>query len=159
MIKNRENRAYDKELEEYDNVGVIDIEEFSFARGKKGTEKFRIICEAISKNPDVKTITFQNGTRDDGLTFDQFTKEQLLFKDDNLSVLCRSPRIDRAYFLFSMPVGGDFLLVVEKSRCDSVCYYDKRECTEKEARRIIELIEEEAFKSTRRKIRVIKYSY
>lgn len=87
MIKNRENRAYDKELEEYDNVGVIDIEEFSFARGKKGTEKFRIICEAISKNPDVKTITFQNGTRDDGLTFDQFTKEQLLFKDDNLSVL------------------------------------------------------------------------
>lgn len=155
-INNIENRAADKELELYENVGIIEGKGFDLAERKKGVEKFRDVCDIFSHSPDVKTITFQNGTRDDGLTFDKATIETLLFMDNNLDLICRSNQTDRAYFLFEMPIGGDFLLVVEKSRCDSVCYYDKRECTETEARRIIEVIEEDAINATRHKFRLIR---
>ena len=57
-----------------------------------------------------------------------------------------------------MSFGGDFLLIVEKSRCDSVFYFDTREVTNEEARRIVRIIEEDAFAVQRRKFRLIRHN-
>ncbi|MGN0653559.1 MAG: hypothetical protein ACI4KD_01420 [Oscillospiraceae bacterium] len=101
------------------------------------------ICDALSHNNDVIIIKFDNEVRRESLTFDKNTIESFLFTGDNFAQICRSPQTSKAYFLFRIPICGDFLLVVEKSRGDVVFYYDIRETSEKEAERIFEIIRKE----------------
>lgn len=155
-INNRQNRAADPDIENFGNTGKLDVSGFSFEGNAKAIDRFITICEALANNSYVKTITFQKDTNGEGLTFDSISIPTLLLQNDTLQMICKSSQVDRAYFLFTMPIGGDYLLVIEKTKCDSVLYYDSREFSENEARRFIEIIEEEAFDFKRQQFKLIR---
>lgn len=78
------------------------------------------------------------------MAFDEEAIETLLLKDNNLEIVCLSPQIKKAFFLFEMPIDDDLLLVIEKSKCDAAFYYDKRSYDEEEARRLFQMIKDDA---------------
>ncbi|MGN0653560.1 MAG: hypothetical protein ACI4KD_01425 [Oscillospiraceae bacterium] len=155
-MSKKENKAIDYEIERFSNVGCVEGNGFEFAKRNKGINKFKLICDTFARSRDISTITFQKGINGEGLTFDENSIESLLLQDDTLSLICDHSSVDRAYFLFRQMTGISYLLIVEKTRCDSVIYYDKRELFEKDAGRLFSQLEDEYYSQQRKGFRLIK---
>lgn len=162
MKETNENRARDYDIENmHSHIKGYESSAFEFTKNAPRKKRFELVCNVLidSSIAELESITFQKDENDEGLTFDERTIQTLLLKENTLHLICEVPELERAYFLFNL---GDkhklFLLVLDRTRCDYVVYYDDRFYTRQDAEEFCKLLNEEYALQGRPEIKIIKQS-